>query len=101
MQTARIRRSEADGQVELAVEGNLSFDVHREFRESYKQLPATSRIIIDLSRADYVDSAGLGMLIQLREHCGGDEASVTLQGANETIRTILDVANFSRLFRIV
>jgi len=47
-----------------------------------------------------MDSAGLGMLIQLRDFAGGQAASIRLVGLNDTIRTILNVANFSRLFEL-
>jgi anti-anti-sigma regulatory factor len=40
------------------------------------------------------------MLIQLREFAGQDSVRIRLTGVNETIRTVLDVADFGRLFRI-
>ena len=97
---SRINTSEKDGKYIIAVEGSLVFDLNREFRQAYRNIPPDRQVVVDLSRSDYLDSAGLGMLIQLREHLGGAEASVALRGVNETIRTILDVANFGRLFRI-
>ena len=56
--------------------------------------------MVDLSGADYMDSAGLGMLLRLREYAGGDKADITVTGSNSTIRTILDVANFGLLFKL-
>ena len=97
---SKISASNQGDRITLSIDGNLAFDLNREFRDAYKQIPPHTRVTIDLSRTSYVDSAGLGMLIQLREHVGADKASVTLVGANETIRTILDVANFGRLFSI-
>jgi len=100
MQTAKISTSEAGGQITIKVEGNLIFDLNREFRESYKGIPAKTPVIVDLANASYIDSAGIGMLIQLREHLGGNKGSVTVSGANETVKTILNVANLGRLFKI-
>jgi hypothetical protein len=40
------------------------------------------------------------MLIQLREFAGQDSVRIRPTGVNETIRTVLDVADFGRLFRI-
>ncbi|MGD1983548.1 MAG: hypothetical protein PVF93_06535 [Chromatiaceae bacterium] len=40
------------------------------------------------------------MLIQLREFAGQDSVRIRLTGVNETISTVLDVADFGRLFRI-
>jgi hypothetical protein len=38
------------------------------------------------------------MLLQLREYAGGDSSRITISGASPTIRSILEIANFSRLF---
>lgn len=97
---SRISTSEVDGRFTITIDGNLAFDLNRDFRQAYQRIPPHRPVVVDLTRSGYVDSAGLGMLIQLREFLGGDKAPVTLLGANETIRTILDVANFARLFRI-
>jgi anti-anti-sigma factor len=84
----------------IKIQGDFVFDVNREFREAYQQLPAHSSITVDLSATDYMDSAGLGMLVQMREYLGKDSANVAITGVNETVRTILNVANFGRLFKI-
>jgi anti-anti-sigma factor len=97
---SQITLDTADGTAKITVHGNFVFDLNRAFREAYQQVPAGQRIIVDLSRSQYVDSAGLGMLLRLREHAGGSRDSVTLDGANDTVRLILDVANFGQLFRI-
>ena len=40
------------------------------------------------------------MMIQLREFAGQDSARIRLTGVDETLHTVLDVANFGCLFRI-
>lgn len=98
---ARISLSTADNKATLTVHGDLTFDSNREFRETYQKIPENLPVIVDLSQAGYIDSAGLGMLLRLREHTSaGGAAAVSLTGANGTIRSILEVANFGRLFRI-
>lgn len=86
------------GQVVITIKGDFVFDVNSEFREAYKKHPSHSRFLVDLSRANYMDSAGLGMLLQLREHAGGDQSRVAVRGFNDVIRDIFKVANFHRLF---
>lgn len=76
------------------------FDRNREFRDAYTDLPSSTAFTIDLRQTGYMDSAGLGMLIQLRAIAGQDSARTRLTGVNATIRTILEVANFGRLFKI-
>jgi len=96
----RVSVTREDRNATIAIHGDFVFDVNREFREAYQQLPERTRITVDLSRTNYMDSAGLGMLIQMREHAGDANADIRLTGINETLRTILNVANFGRLFKI-
>ena len=56
--------------------------------------------MLDLRGTTYIDSAALGMLLQLREHAGGKRQAVRLANAQPVIRDILTVANFDRLFTI-
>lgn len=97
---SRVSFSETDGIATLRIAGDFVFSINREFRDAYQAVPAGRPFLVDLSGAAYIDSAGLGMLIRLREHAGGQKHSVRLHGANETIRTILQVANFTQLFVI-
>jgi anti-anti-sigma factor len=97
---SRITISNDGARTHLAIHGNFVFDLNRDFRRAYSQSPAGQPVTIDLSGAPYMDSAGLGMLIRLREHAGNHNDAVTLTGANDAVRTILEVANFGQLFRI-
>ena len=47
-----------------------------------------------------MDSAALGMLLQLREHAGNNKSAVRLRNAQPTIKDILAVAHFDQLFTI-
>lgn len=98
---SQIALSSDNGAYKIVIAGKFTFDRNTEFRVAYKQVPANHPITVDLSRTDYMDSAGLGMLVRLREHAGSGRTAITLAGANPTIRNILDVANFDRLFTIV
>ena len=98
---SRIRVTEKDGKTTIAINGDFTFEVNREFRDAYQALPANKPVTVDFSHSNYVDSAGLWMLILLREHAGKDSKSVTLAGSNATIKTIFEVANFGQIFRIV
>lgn len=95
-----INTHDEDGTTYIVVHGSFVFDLHKPFRQAYRSLPRERRVVVDLSQADYIDSAGLGMLLRLREHLGGNSAAITLRGANTAIRQILDVANFGRLFEL-
>jgi anti-anti-sigma factor len=97
---SRISVEQEDNTTTITVQGDFVFDVNREFRDAYQASPPTNAFVVDLKDTAYMDSAGLGMLIQLRDFAGGQAASIRLVGLNDTIRTILNVANFSRLFEL-
>ncbi|EHQ51720.1 anti-sigma-factor antagonist [Ectothiorhodospira sp. PHS-1] len=83
----------------ISIEGRFDFSEHRPFRDTYRDIaPGSMRFLVDLSRADYLDSSALGMLLLLREHAGTDTGRVTIQGCTEEVRRILRIANFDRLF---
>ena len=73
-----IRSTLQGDTVLITVEGDLTFASNRLFRDAYQAYQNT-RFTVDLTRATYMDSAGLGMLIRLRDHAGGDRAKVTLR----------------------
>ncbi len=95
-----IRVRPADDEVRIEVRGRFDFSSQRAFRDAYRGFPADRRYRVDLSGAEYLDSSALGMLLLLRKHAGDRRERVVLSGANETIRRILDIANFGKLFTI-
>ncbi len=59
-----------------------------------------SQVVIDLSKLDYIDSAGLGILLSLREGAMGRGKRIAIAGAANSVREILDIASFGSLFDI-
>lgn len=84
----------------LGIDGEFTFDLNRDFRDAYKTSPGKTRYTVDLGKTRYMDSAGLGMLVQLREFAGGSGGQVTIKGAHGATRKILEVANFGKLFKL-
>ncbi|MCW8127528.1 STAS domain-containing protein [Microbulbifer halophilus] len=90
----------------IRVCGNFDFNMHREFQRAYQNLsPAPKRYRIDLSETQHLDSAALGMLLLLRDHClGGEEdegqCRVELLNANDHVEKILLVSNFDKIFTL-
>jgi anti-anti-sigma factor len=92
--------SSADGsEVTIVIEGRFDHTVQHEFRNAYRHRdgwPERYRII--LTRADYMDSSALGMLLLLRDHAQAGNADVVIVEPSEQIMKILETAHFNQLF---
>ncbi|AMX02783.1 STAS domain-containing protein [Microbulbifer thermotolerans] len=106
--TARISTelSESGDALTIRVTGNFDFNIHRDFLRAYQDLsPAPRRYCIDLSETQHMDSAALGMLLLLRDHCMREctyagECCIELRNANTDVCRLLAVSNFDKLFTI-
>lgn len=58
------------------------------------------RMQVDLSQLDYMDSAGLGMLLTLRDRAERAGADVVLRRPKSEVRELLVLACFDTLFTI-
>ena len=58
------------------------------------------QIVIDLSRATYIDSAGVAALILAMQEVEAYGGRFFLSGLQETIRLIFETSRLDRIFRI-
>lgn len=87
----------------LGLAGRFDFQSHRDFRGAYEKVIDTDgvrEIEVDLSGVDYLDSSALGMLLLLREKAEASGKTVALCGLKGTVKQVLDIANFGKLFAI-
>lgn len=88
-------------QLTIQIIDRFDFQATRAFRDAYRdQVLPSGHYIVDLSQAQYMDSAALGMLLLLREHAAEQAAAVTITGVNEDLRKILTIARFEQLFEL-
>lgn len=95
-----------NGQVAtIHIEGRFDFRNQAQFRDAFRKELANKnsipRFVIDLSKTEYIDSSALGVLLLLWEESGREEGHVELVNAKPNVRSILDSANFQRLFKVV
>lgn len=57
-------------------------------------------VTVDLSGLDYMDSAGLGMLLTLRDRAEHAGCEVGIRNPRSEVRELLDLACFDTLFTI-
>ncbi len=98
---ASVHSDSAKATIKLA--GRFDFNTHRDFRSACDPLVADAgirEIVIDFDEVDYLDSSALGMLLMLRDKIGGVGKDVRLTGVRGNVKQVLDIANFSKLFKI-
>lgn len=92
-----------DSQAVLRLSGRFDFKAHREFREAVDAVLAQAGnrgVQVDLADVAYLDSSALGMLLMLRDKAKANNKDVALIGVKGSVRQVLDIANFSKLFPI-
>ena len=58
----------------------------------------TGEIRLDLGGVDYIDSTALGLLLILRDRAKGVGKPVSLANVKESVKHVLDIANFGKIF---
>lgn len=92
-----------DHRATLSLAGRFDFSIHRDFRRNYEEIlaaPSVRELEVDLSNVNYIDSSALGMLL-LREKATARNMQLSLAHAQDSVRQVLEVANFGRLFQLV
>jgi len=87
--------------VEIKLTGRLTFDDQRTFREILKVLgdAACHRWVIDLTALEFIDSAGLGLLLRIRNAGETSNANTALRvSADGQVRDMMDIACFDQMF---
>jgi len=100
MNRLTVTKSDTGNQIIIDIIGTFDYQLHRDFRAAYRDEDARVSYIINLHKAEYMDSAALGMLLLLREHAGGDKSNIKIDGCRSNIRRTLEVAKFDELFTI-
>lgn len=77
---------------------NLSHDFRRTVGDLIGQGEG-NEIVVDFSSTTYLDSAGLGLLLVLRDSARNAGKPVVLTRATGHVRKVLDTAHFGKLFQ--
>jgi HptB-dependent secretion and biofilm anti anti-sigma factor len=99
----QVTTSVEGGKATVRLSGRFDFNTHREFRVAYEAVmdqAGVTQVVVDLAGVDYLDSSALGMLLMLRDRGETTKRSVTLTGVKGSVKQVLDIANFSKIFRM-
>jgi anti-sigma B factor antagonist len=86
----------------LSLDGDIDLHVSPAVTESLNAMikKKPEQIVIDLSRATYIDSAGVAALILAMQEVEAYGGKFFLSGLPETIRSIFETSRLDRIFRV-
>lgn len=86
----------------LNLSGRLTFNDHESFRDITKSLKeqGPNSCSINLSSLEFIDSAGLGLLLLVSETAKDQNINVTLSGARDQVHKMLEITKFSEVIPI-
>src|SRR2546426_11069380 len=86
----------------LPLKGEIDLHVSPAVTESLNAMTERKleRIVIDLSRATYIDSAGLAALILAMQKVQAFGGKFFLAGLDETMRSIFETSRLNQIFQI-
>ena len=87
---------------EAHLRGRLTFSDHQAFRAMIGDLKAgTGREwVLDLASVEFIDSAGLGLLMILRESAESGRIALKLRKPHQQAARLFEVAKLAQLFTI-
>ena len=83
-----------EGDIDLHVAPAVTYSLNAVIRKK------PERMVIDLSRATFIDSAGVAVLILAMQEVEAYGGEFFLSGLQETLRSIFETSRLDRAFRI-
>lgn len=89
-------------QTAIDLKGRLTFSDYSVFREVVEifNTSPVKRCVLDLSELEFIDSAGLGMLLIVRDKVHGRNGHLVISGAAGQVKKMLDLGRFDTLFTL-
>ncbi|HXC39864.1 MAG TPA: STAS domain-containing protein [Burkholderiales bacterium] len=96
--TVKCRR-----EARLNLQGRFDFASHAQFKHACDQALEdhdVEELVLDMTAVEYLDSSALGMLLLLRDRVAAARKAVAIENCQGTVRQVLGIANFEKLFAI-
>jgi anti-anti-sigma factor len=99
----QIGREQEGDAVIVAVRGELDLDGAEDLREVLRDTiddGPGQRIVVDLEGVDFIDSAGIGVLLGGRERARGKAGDLVLVATGTSVRRVLGLTGLEKVFEI-
>ncbi len=86
----------------VRLRGRLTFNDHAKLRALIREMlqNKAKRQVLDLSTLEFVDSAGIGMLLIAREEMANADKQLILRAAAGQVKRVLTVAQLNKIVTI-
>ena len=99
--TVSSKLSTDNKQLVISIDERFDFSLHQQFRDSYSSVTTKDlTYILDLRQTEYMDSSALGMILLLKDHVQHYAGQLIISKPSDTVRKILEIAQFQRLMTI-
>lgn len=94
--------AERGGVIEVTLHGRITYSDHPSFRNVIGQIrdSGAQKVIFELNDVEFIDSAGLGMLLMVRDTASQKKAQVVLRRPRGQVQRIFASSKFDTLFTI-
>lgn len=96
------RINENGNEREIMMEGSFGFEDNSVVELLVESLGAGQggNIVLNLSRLEKIDSAGLGMIVLIKDEVVATGGSFVVRGATGQVQKMLDVSRFGQLMTV-
>jgi anti-anti-sigma factor len=98
----KMAQQEKDGIICFQIEGRLDAETASQAETQVKQVlqQGCQRLLFDLSKMDYISSAGLRVILMAVKELRNKKGKVVLCSLTPYVKEIFDVSNFSSIIPI-
>lgn len=91
--------SDKAGETQISLSGNLTFDDHEIFKGVVNLVESSQSgiVVIDLSRVQMIDSAGIGMLLLANDRARAAAKTLRIGGAAGSVQKVIEVSRLHDL----
>ncbi len=98
----RLEKYLSNGKFEAGLSDKLTSSDLSNFRELLSEIKQSTckAVVLDLSNLDWIDSAGLGMLILAKELAEKEDMELVLRAPRGHVKSLLELGRFEKIFNI-
>ncbi len=94
------RINENGSEREIMMEGSFGFEDNSVVERLVESLSQGGNIVLNLSQLQKIDSAGLGMIVLIKDEVEAVGGSFAVRGATGQVHKMLEVSRFNQLMTV-